>query len=113
MTATLLVPIVVPPVGTPPAEALGRVFERYLPLLDSDPVALHSFAPSCQGPHMARLCREAIANGSAYPFDKMNRWLGFVQGVLAAAGLVDVDIERDATRPLLHSLYASPVASWG
>lgn len=108
----LLAPIVLPPPGTPPAEALGCVFARYLPLLDSDPAALHALPEACRGPHLAKLCREAIAHGSAYPFDKMNRWLGFVQGVLAAAALVDVESERDATRPLLHALHDQPIPSW-
>jgi len=111
MTPALL-PVEVPPAGTLPAQALGRVFARYLPLLDSDPPELHGFKAECQGPHLARLCREAIENGHQYPFDKMNRWLGFTQGVLAAAGLVDVNVEREATRPLLHSLHSHDIPSW-
>ena len=108
----LLAPLVVPPVGTPPAEVLAVLFASYVPLLDTDPAELHGFATTCQGPHLARLCREAIANGSQYPFDKMNRWLGFVQGVLSAAGLIDVDVEREVSRPLLHSLHEQAIPSW-
>ncbi len=109
---TALLPIALPPKGTPPAKALAAVFARYLPLVDSAPVELQAFPEKCQGPHLARLCREAIANGSLYPFDKLNRWLGFVQGVLAAGGLIDVDVEREATRPLLHSLHLHSIPSW-
>lgn len=32
--------------------------------------------------------------------DKAHRWLGFVQGVMRCAGLIDVNVERDFTRPL-------------
>lgn len=39
------------------------------------------------------------------PIDKTQRWLGFVQGVLAARGLLDVDAERDRTRPIFHAYY--------
>ncbi len=39
------------------------------------------------------------------PTDKVSRWIGFVQGVLAVHGLLDVDGERDRTRPLFHAAY--------
>lgn len=39
------------------------------------------------------------------PLDKINRWVGFVQGVLAANGLLSVAAERDRTRPLFHAAY--------
>ena len=66
----------------------------------------------CQSASVIRLCEEAIANGTDYPFDKMNRWLGFAQGVLAATGVIDVDAEREYTRPLLHQMHQQPVLSF-
>lgn len=39
--------------------------------------------------------------------DKLNRWLGFIQGVLFMDGLIDIDEERDFTRPLFHAYYAN------
>lgn len=39
------------------------------------------------------------------PLGKMSRWLGFVQGVMATKGLIDVDEERDFSRPLFHAVY--------
>lgn len=38
--------------------------------------------------------------------------LGYVQGVIAAKGLINVDEERAFSRPLLHSLHDQPIASF-
>lgn len=37
--------------------------------------------------------------------DKVSRWLGFVQGVMYSHGLLDINTERDRTRPLFHAAY--------
>lgn len=39
------------------------------------------------------------------PTDKISRWIGFIQGVLAADGFLDVKEERDSTRPIFHRAY--------
>ena len=39
------------------------------------------------------------------PIDKINRWIGFIQGALAAQGMLDVTKERDRTRPFFHEAY--------
>lgn len=39
------------------------------------------------------------------PVDKIGRWVGFVQGVLALSGNLDVDEERNRTRPFFHKAY--------
>lgn len=49
----------------------------------------------------------AIQNIETWPSDKTSRWIGFIQGVLAARGILDVDAERDRTRPLFHEAYKS------
>jgi len=46
------------------------------------------------------LCEKAIEED--LPVDKMNRWLGFVQGCLAMRGIIDVDEERDYSRQLFN-----------
>lgn len=46
-----------------------------------------------------------LIEDTTMPVDKTQRWLGFVQGVLAARGMLDVDAERDRTRPIFHRLY--------
>lgn len=40
-----------------------------------------------------------------FPVDKLGRWVGFVQGVLALSGFLDVDAERDRTRGIFHAAY--------
>lgn len=91
---------------------LVPLFERYRDLAEKHSPALANLAPRCQGPALTALCTEAIDKGPTYPFDKMNRWLGFVQGVLAAKGIIDVDTERSFTRPVLHMLHSHPVKTW-
>mgnify|MGYP001014788732 CR=1 FL=1 len=66
----------------------------------------------CGSENLIKLCEEAMVNTQKYPSDKMHRWLGFVQGVLAAQGIIDVDVERDYTRPLFHGLYDEWVPSF-
>jgi len=35
-----------------------------------------------------------------WEIDKISRWLGFIQGVLVCNGILNVDEERNYTRPL-------------
>jgi len=37
--------------------------------------------------------------------DKQSRWLGFVQGVLFSEQLIDINVERNFSRELYHSVY--------
>lgn len=48
-----------------------------------------------------------IAECHTFPIDKLSRWIGFIQGVLACNGLLDVKAERDRTRPFFHEAYAA------
>ncbi len=41
-----------------------------------------------------------------WPTDKISRWIGFIQGVGAVKGWLDVDKERNRTRPLFHKAYS-------
>lgn len=50
--------------------------------------------------NLAWMCRTAIHEPMS--IDKASRWLGFVQGVLAARNIIDVDDERDYSRRLFH-----------
>ena len=38
------------------------------------------------------------------PLLKLNRWLGYIQGVLIARGCTDVETERDFTRPYFRPI---------
>lgn len=48
---------------------------------------------------------EAILGASnSMPINKLNRWLGYIQGILIAARITDVETERNYTRPLFRPL---------
>ena len=71
-----------------------------------------AYDPLASNPRLALsnidwMCRELMQSASSMPVDKMARWLGFIQACLAMRGLIEVDDERDFTRPLFHSAYAA------
>lgn len=82
-------------------EALGKCAERYKPMLaqsgmpETDPLFrfLIEFEGGCRG----RL-----------PLMKLNRWLGYIQGVMIERGMTTVTAERDWTRPLFRPLDFRP-----
>lgn len=53
------------------------------------------------GDHLFFMIQE-IKSNRHMPIDKIARWTGFIQGVLAARGLIDVDAERARTRPIFN-----------
>ena len=59
-----------------------------------------------------RLVNEAHDNTEDYPFDKMHRWLAFIQTSLAMMGLINIQEERDFTRPILHSYHTNKPLSF-
>ena len=93
-------------------KALTTLFNRYIEKIAENPDALSGMPMRCQPEALTRLCNEAISNMVEYPFDKLNRWLGFIQGILAAVALVDVDEEREFSRPLLHAFHESAPPSF-
>jgi hypothetical protein len=80
-------------------------FERYLAIIgqaEGDPLGDHE---RLSLRNLEWICTEAVERGEGLPLDKLSRWLGFVQGCLASRTLIDVDEERDFTRPLFHQAY--------
>lgn len=62
--------------------------------------------PQTDPEHLLNLCQEAIDKyDEFYKLDqdnsKVNRWLGFIQGVLICNGITSVEKERNFTRPHL------------
>lgn len=55
--------------------------------------------------YVAWFASYAIARSREIPIDKLGRWVGFVQGAMVFSGLIDVDEERDCTRPLFLEAY--------
>lgn len=79
--------------------------ERYLEIIERQPPHTGAQDSRLNHENLAWICREMIKDGHALPLDKISRWLGFVQGCLAMQGLIQVDEERDVSRPLFHAAY--------
>lgn len=86
-------------------EVIVILFTHYLEILqnNSERFKEKTVPEKCSYDNLVKLSKEAINNAEKYPNDKLQRWLGFTQGVLATLGFIDVDKERDFTRPYLHS----------
>lgn len=54
--------------------------------------------------HLRSLAAEALRRDDL-PVDKVRGWLGYIQGVLTAQGHLDMDEERERTRPIFHKAY--------
>ena len=93
-------------------EVMQGLFLRYRSLIYINSTRLERLPNKCDGAHLHALCNLAIVRGHELPFDKLSRWLGFIQGVLAVQGIIDVDEERDFTRPIFHKLYGTEVPTF-
>ncbi len=54
--------------------------------------------------HLIGMINEMKSEGETWPLDKLARWLGYIQGVMFMREWIDVDAERDRTRPLFESV---------
>lgn len=61
--------------------------------------------PEVSMENLAWMCDEIIRKSDQLPYDKLNRWIGFVQGVLACQGFMSVAEERARTREIFHNMY--------
>jgi hypothetical protein len=83
---------------------LTIMFNRYIAILDVR-------CKKCAGKKLADLqhikwmCTSCIQHITEWPEDKLNRWLGYVQGILSKYKYIDVEAERDFSRPLFHAYY--------
>lgn len=52
-------------------------------------------------PHARWMCETAIKRmkDGSFSFDKVSRWLGFVQAIMIFNGLTTIEEERNITRP--------------
>lgn len=98
-------------------EVLSILFNRYLSIIEKhngEALPIFCSLENKNTPeHLKKMIQEALLNGSIYPTDKLQRWLGYVQGVLTCYGWISVDEERDFTRPLLHSIHDKAIPSFG
>lgn len=78
------------------------LFARYEQIAAGQAIDGHAGHPRLSLANLIWMCREARLTQEPFPEDKASRWLGFVQGCLAMRGLIDVDQEREITRPLFR-----------
>lgn len=45
--------------------------------------------------HLIWMCNEIIKNYNKWNVQKLNRWLGFIQGIMVAIEITTVDKQRD------------------
>lgn len=56
--------------------------------------------------HLILMCTLLLSDGIAdFPPDKSGRWIGYIQGVMSANGILDVEAERARTRKLYQKAY--------
>lgn len=82
------------------------LFNHYIEIIQTNSTTLDSKLEHTTSVQLTELCHEGIAKyDDFFELDndnsKVNRWLGYVQGVLITTGLLTVDGERDFTRPYL------------
>jgi hypothetical protein len=85
-------------------DATRIMFERYNTMLNDSP----NFGKNCMSRDhliwMTDICLEHIND---WPIDKLNRWLGFVQGIMTVQHIITVEDEREISRPIFHVAYES------
>ena len=89
--------------------ALTGLFKRYLEISTTQRLQMEMRVGSDLTQRTTALCQYAATHLSTSDIgeDKANRWLGFVQGVLIAGGVLTIEGERDFTRPIFHALKGS------
>lgn len=97
------------PVGldrTDPQSELRRAFINVIDGLYADLLGRTFGEGKLSAEHLRWMCAEILRNIRTFPVDKIGRWVGFIQGVMACNGALDVDAERDRTRPIFTDAYA-------
>jgi len=84
------------------ARVAGDLFQRLDDLIQ---VEMGRLGEGTSVHHLRWMMQEVMGNASVWPIDKLNRWIGFAQGVMAMRGLLNVDEERNLTRPIFEEAY--------
>jgi hypothetical protein len=85
-------------------EILRIIFTAYRDKLisfDIEPTNTEDFSPG----NAHWMCDTALTNLYSFPVDKLNRWLGFVQGCLISWKMTTVNEQREWTRPFFKEHY--------
>ncbi len=68
-------------------------------------VLCYKYLSICSDDRTSKMLMYMLDYPFDFPFDKANRWIGFIQGVLWKEGLIDLEEERNFTRPLFRTYY--------
>jgi hypothetical protein len=101
------------PVGLDRSDPHSEVRRAHIAVIDGlygDLLGLEFGEGKLSGSHLRWMCGEVLRNIKTMPVDKMGRWVGFIQGVMACNGLLDVDAERERTRPIFTAAYSADAA---
>ena len=82
-------------------KAYGELFKRYNTLAQQNQDKIKDGHAHT----IMQMGIKAIGSPDDFTAEKMSRWLGFVQGILFANGIISIDAERDYSRPILHKAY--------
>lgn len=93
--------------------ALKALFDRYRTVASNSVVNSEHLPKRCRTDHLIHLCESALICAMSLSANTLWQRMGFVQGVLAAQGDIDVDAERDFTRPLLHAIHEHAIPTFG
>lgn len=86
-------------------DALMACLMRYRAMIDQDP---HREKYSGHNDLLDFISEFEVSIKSRYPLNKLNRWIGYIQGVLIERGVTTVNAEREWTRPLFRQLDFAP-----
>lgn len=81
------------------------VLYRWAKYLRETNIIASKNAPKVSLSYIRWFIQETIGRSTTIPIDKLGRWVGFIQGVLAANGILDVDKERKLSRPCFEAVY--------
>lgn len=78
---------------------MDKLAHRYLEIIEKNDTNFE------HKEHLVRMLKSILVNADKLPSDKLNRWIGFVQGILFAQNMISIDEEREITRPWFHQFY--------
>lgn len=94
------------PVRKALAQTLFGLHDMLVLILDQYPEVDANVAEHATCAYALKMVETAVSELEGWPVDKTSRWIGYVQGVMATRGLLNVGAERERTRPFFHAAYA-------
>jgi hypothetical protein len=98
-----VIPIEVKPIVQ--RDPLRRAYVQVIDPLNAKLHGLNFGLDYTSASHLRWMCIYLLQNIDTMNLDKAARWVGFIQGVMAANGVLDVTTERDRTRPIFTAAY--------